>query len=211
MSAAEGPPDATPAALRARLERGGILAVPTESSYALAADPRSAMGVAAVFRIKRRPSGEPLPVVLGELGHAADLGLALDDPGLRAVAPLWPAPISVVVPLRTPCPASAGRRSLAVRVPANDRLLALLRRLGMPLTATSANRSGTPPVTRPELLPALLGDEDAALIDGGPLPGGPPSTLVRWSGSGFDLLREGRYPSERLSRQTGMPIQRRPN
>jgi L-threonylcarbamoyladenylate synthase len=174
-----------------------VLGIPSESSYALAADPADARGVAAIFRLKGRAPDQPLPVVVADVDQALALGVAADAPGLAIVAPLWPAPLSLVVPLRRPLPAAAGAGSIALRVPDHPRLVALLRRLG-PLTATSANRSGGEPLLDPAATAELLASCVARVIDDGILPGGEPATLVRWEGAGFRVLRSGRYPLERL-------------
>lgn len=196
--------DDDPAILIDVLRRGGALGIPTESSYALAADPRNACGVEAIFRIKGRAAGQGLPVVIADLEQAYALGVARDAPGLDAIAPLWPAPLSLVVPLARPLPASAGAASIAVRVPAHARLAALLRRLG-PLTATSANRTGEPPLLDPAATAELLANGANRVVDDGILPGGAPSTLVRWDSAGLRVLRSGRFSIERLHLE-GFPI-----
>ncbi|HEX9942941.1 MAG TPA: L-threonylcarbamoyladenylate synthase [Thermoanaerobaculia bacterium] len=186
------------APLRELLARGGILAIPTESSYGLGADPRNPAGVAAIYRVKEREAGKALPVVVSGREQLADLGV---DPNLYIVERLcehWPAPLTAVLPIARPLPASAGERTLAVRVPAHEGLRALLAELGHGLTATSANRSGGEPLLDPASAAGLLAGEDAMVVDGGVLPGGPPSTLVAIEGEGLKVLRTGRFPSERL-------------
>jgi L-threonylcarbamoyladenylate synthase len=180
--------------LRDLIARGGILAIPTESSYGLAADPRSAAGVEAIYRIKSRERGKALPVVAGDLDQLGALGVATEDDGVQRALHLWPAPLSVLAPLYHPIAASAGMRTLAVRLPAHVELLELLRALGTALTATSANRSGEEPLLDPESVQALLASEDAAVVDGGRLVGGLPSTLAVWGAGGWQVLRGGRFP-----------------
>ncbi len=187
------------APLAALLARGGLLAIPTESSYGLAADPRNPAGVAAVYRVKGRPADQPLPVVVAGPQHLAGLGIDPDLPILRRLAAAWPAPLSLLLPLTAGpdgrLPAAAGAGTLAVRVPAHARLRGLLAALGTGLTATSANRSGAAPVLVPDDLPELLAGEDAVVIDDGPLPGGPPSTLAGMSAAGeLEVLRQGSFP-----------------
>lgn len=184
--------------LRDLLRRGGVLAIPTESSYGLGADPRNPAGVEAVYRIKGREAGKALPVVVADRAQLAGLGI---DPGLPILEPLsacWPGPLTAVLPLARPLPASAGESRLAVRVPGHSGLRALLAEIGHGLTATSANRSGGAPVLDPAELPELLAGEAAAVVDGGVLPGGPPSTLVAIEESGPVVLRTGSFPVERL-------------
>ena len=85
-----------------------------------------------------------------------------------------------------------------MRVPDHERLRELLAALGHGLTATSANVSGGEPVLDPARAAELLAGEDAKVVDGGVLPGGPPSTLVAIEGDGLVVLRTGRFPAERL-------------
>jgi L-threonylcarbamoyladenylate synthase len=184
--------------LRALLARGGVLAIPTESSYGLGADPRNLSGVEAIYRIKEREAGKALPVVVAGREQLAALGI---DPNLYIVERFfehWPAPLTAVLPIARPLPASAGEATLAVRVPDHEGLRSLLAELGHGLTATSANRSGEAPILDPAELAKLLVGTDAIVVDGGILPGGPPSTLVAIEGDGLVVLRSGRFPCERL-------------
>lgn len=189
--------------LRALLARGGVLAFPTESSYGLGADPRNPLGVEAIYRIKGREGGKPLPVVVSDMGQLRDLGIDPGLPILEALSACWPAPLTAVLPVARPLPASAGETTLAVRIPAHAGLRRLLAELGHGLTATSANRSGGEPVLDPEGAAELLIGTDAAVVDGGVLPGGPPSTLVAIEASGLVVLRTGSFPVERLRERLG--------
>jgi L-threonylcarbamoyladenylate synthase len=187
--------------IRETLAAGGMLAVPTESSYALAVDPRSAEGVESVYRFKGRSGGKPLPVVAGTFEHLTMLGIDTDEPELRILASLWPAPLSVAIPIRQPLPASGPSGSLAVRIPDHPRLVELLTRLRSPLTATSANSSGEAPICDPVDLARKLVGWRALIVDDGPLPGGPPSTMVALGPAGLEILRAGRYPVAELRRR----------
>jgi tRNA A37 threonylcarbamoyladenosine synthetase subunit TsaC/SUA5/YrdC len=100
--------------------------------------------------------------------------------------------------------------TIAVRVPGHDGLRRLLGELGHGLTATSANPSGGEPVLDPAGAAELLAGEDAVVVDGGFLPGGPPSTLVAIEEGGPVVLRTGRFPVDRLRealRQSGATLQ----
>ena len=87
------------APLAALLARGGVLAIPTESSYGLAAPPGNAAGVEAVYRIKRRERGKPLPVVIAGLEQLAGLGIEPDLPILKLLSAFWPGPLTAVLPI----------------------------------------------------------------------------------------------------------------
>lgn len=189
------------APLRAVLESGGVLVVPTESSYALAVDPRDADGVERIYRIKRRERGQPLPVVAADREQIGALGARLDDPLLVHLSRSWPAPLSLLLPFEGSVPAAAGESRLAVRVPAHDGLRRLLAELGTPLTATSANPSGEPSLVDPRAVEDWLrGESDVVLVDGGRLPGGEPSTLVGVRKGRLEVLRSGAVPMETLER-----------
>ena len=181
------------APLRAALERGAILAIPTESSYGLAVDPRHERGVEAIYRLKRRAPRAALLVVACDGSALAHLGVDVASPNARRFLALGPAPLTAVLPLERPLPASAGEASLAVRIPADGRLRELLAAVG-PLTATSANLSGEPPIVELGALRALLAGEDAWIVDGGVLPGGAPSTLIDLCGTP-KILRAGAFPA----------------
>lgn len=180
------------------LAAGGILAIPTESSYALAVDPRSTAGVESIREIKGRERGKALPVVVANVEQALELGVRPDSPELEVLEALWPAPLTAVLRLANDLPASAGRATLAVRVPAHPRIRQLLHDVECPLTATSANRRGESPVLEPAALEPLLMGRVAIIVDEGRLPGGTPSTLVEWSGGRPRILRVGAYNPELL-------------
>lgn len=188
--------------LRDLLRRGGVLAIPTESSYGLGADPRNRKGVEAIYRIKGREPRKALPVVVADLGQLADLGI---DPDLSILKPLsacWPGPLTVVLPIAlvagATLPAAAGEPTLAVRIPGHEGLRSLLAEIGHGLTATSANLSGSDPILDPARLAELLAGEEAVVVDGGVLPGGPPSTLAAIEETALVVLRSGSFPVDRL-------------
>lgn len=181
------------------LDRGGVLAIPTFAGYGLAADPLSQVGVDEIYQIKQRAADKPLPVVASSLGQFEALGADFSTPGLRSLVALWPAPLTIVVALARPIPATAEGSSLGVRIPDHPELAELLETLGRPLTATSANRSGADPCLDPIGLDDLLIGYDAVIVDVGRLPAGNPSTVVRVdSDSGVTVLRQGRYPERHV-------------
>lgn len=187
-----------PAALADLLAGGGLVGIPSESSYGLAADPANPRAVDDVFRVKGRSPGKPLPVVAASAAQLAALGVRLDGEGVGELAALWPAALTLVLPLAGELAAAAGGPTLAVRVPDHPRLCRLLEEIG-PVTATSANPSGGEPLLDPDAVAALLAGRRAAVVDDGTLAGGPPSTLVDASGPRPRVLRAGRYPPDRLA------------
>lgn len=175
------------------LRRGGVAAIPTETFYGLAADPKSEAGVRRVLALKRRGAAKPLLVLFGERGQLAPLGVAATAQTLDRFFAIWPAPLTVVLPLAAPIPASRGAFSLGVRMPAHDALRELLSRVG-PVTGTSLNRSGEPPCSDPDEAARLMPGEIDVLVDGGKTPGGFASTLLDATVDPPRVLREGAYP-----------------
>lgn len=189
------------------LGAGGVVAVPTESSYGLAVDPANPEAVRRVFQLKGRASDKPLPLVVAS---AEDLppGCRL-RPGLEsALAELWPSALTLVLDLdpRQPLAAAAGHLTLAVRVPEHRRLRDLLTLTG-PLTATSANRASERALIDPGEVSELLTGAavPSLLVEDGRLPGGLPSTLVRVEADGWYLLRRGAVAEAVIEAAAGVP------
>ncbi len=182
------------APLHAAIARGAVLAIPTESSYGLAVDPRDPAAVEALLRLKSRDPAKPLPVVGATPEAFHELGVDPAEPALAWGRARWPAALTVVVPIREPIAASLGGKSLAIRVPDHADLRSLLARLGTTWTATSANASGEPPLLDPDAVLAWFerSGADGVVVDGGRLPGGPPSTLVAFEGGRLVVMRPGR-------------------
>jgi L-threonylcarbamoyladenylate synthase len=180
------------AQLRLLLRRGGVAAVPTETFYALAADPFNADAVERIFRIKGREDGHPLPVLFANRLDLEGLGVTADPGTLAVYFAVWPAPLTVVFPIRAPIAASRGVSTLGVRLPASRPLRELLAAVG-PLTGTSANRSGSPPLCDPDAVEAGFRREIDVLVDGGQTPGGHPSTLLDATREPPVVLRRGAH------------------
>lgn len=181
-------------AARATLEQGGVIAFATESSYGLGVDPRNRTGVETIYRLKGRERGKPLPVVAASLEQLCDLPIDPLSPELAWGAQRWPAALSVLLPLIAPLAASDGGDCVAARVPDRPSLCEFLAAIGTPLTATSANAAGAPPLLDPRQVASWLeaSGELYCLVDEGPAPGGAPSTLVELRDGELRILRAGR-------------------
>jgi L-threonylcarbamoyladenylate synthase len=175
------------------LGNGGVAAVPTESSYALSADPWSEAGVRRVFETKGRDTIKALPVLFAAREQLEGLGVIASAATLDQFFQIWPAPLTVVLPVRSPLPASRGLLSLAVRLPAEPRLRQLLASVG-PLTGTSANRSGSPALNDPDAVEAIFRRDVDLLVDGGKTPGGKSSTIIDATRDPPALVRDGAFP-----------------
>ena len=172
--------------------------------------PGTRTGVEAIYRIKGREAGKPLPVVVAGPGAARGFGSRSQTfIYWKCLSARWPAPLTAVLPIASRPAAGLGRRRRRWRSASRStrRLRGLLAALGHGLTATSANRSGGEPILDPARRRGwrLVAGEDAVVVDGGVLPGGPPSTLVAIEGEGLVVLRAGRFPVERLC-ETLRPI-----
>ncbi|HLB96467.1 MAG TPA: L-threonylcarbamoyladenylate synthase [Acetobacteraceae bacterium] len=188
------------------LRAGALVALGTETVYGLGADATDARAVAAVFAAKGRPHFNPL------ICHYPDAEAAFAQVAANAAArllagALWPGPLSLVLPRRADCPvallAGAGLDTLAVRVPAHASALALLRAVGRPVAAPSANRSGQiSPTTARHVLDGLAG-RIAAVLDSGPCPIGVESTVLDLCGARPFLLRPGGVTVEEIEALVG--------
>ena len=175
------------------IRAGGVVALPTETLYGLAVDPFCEDAVARVFAVKGRSDARALPLVAADAEQVAARIGVLPPMAERLAARFWPGPLTILIaaPSALAPAVSAGTGKVGVRVPAHAVARALCRAAGFPLTATSANLSGAPPTTDPEVLERALGDRIDVLIDAGTTPGGPPSTIVDATGSVPTLVRAG--------------------
>jgi L-threonylcarbamoyladenylate synthase len=177
------------------LAAGGIVAVPTETVYGLAARADRDAAVAAIYRAKGRPSFNPLIVHVADLA-GAELLATLDERARALAAAFWPGPLTLVVPRRDDAalaPAvSAGLATVALRCPAHPLLRTLLERCPFPLAAPSANKSGAISPTEPAHVAASLGAAVPLILDGGRCEAGVESTIVALrDGGGWQVLRPG--------------------
>jgi L-threonylcarbamoyladenylate synthase len=197
---ADGPEAAAIAEATAILRAGGVIACATDTTYGLAADPRSDAAVEKVFAAKGRPRDLAMPLVAADLLQACQAG-AFDERALRLARAFWPGPLSIVVPAdpRVSRRVLGGRESVAVRVPAHPVARALAGAFGFPLTATSANASGAPAAETADEV-AALGLAIDALVDSGRAPGGPPSTIVAFDRGAPILVRAGAIAWDRVLR-----------
>lgn len=188
------------------LARGGLVAFPTETVYGLGADAQNADAVAALYAAKERPRFNPLIAHLPDAGSATRQGRFNEDAAALALA-FWPGPLTLVVPIGAACTVSelarAGLDSVALRVPAHPLALDLLRAVGRPIVAPSANRSGRVSPTEAAHVFADLDGRIGALLDGGPTTIGVESTIVACLDGGPRLLRPGGVPREALEEALG--------
>ncbi|MDP2118257.1 MAG: L-threonylcarbamoyladenylate synthase [Brevundimonas sp.] len=197
---------ATDAQAAEALAAGGLVILPTETVYGLAADAGNAVAVAALFEAKGRPRFNPL------IAHVADAvqaeAIAVFDDRARALAEaFWPGPLTIVAPVHDRVQvcdlARAGLDSVAVRVPGHVRARAVIAAFGRPVVAPSANRSGRPsPTTFADALEET-GFAVADAVDGGPCAVGVESTVVSVLDGRVALLRPGSVTREEIEAVVG--------
>ena len=198
------PPAGAVDAAAAVLRGGGIVGVPTDTVYGLAADPFRAGATDRLFKVKRRPRTFELPVLVADVEQAMTLATTVPPVAERLMARFWPGALTVVLPRRADLNADLGcdDATIGLRCPDHPVPRALCRAVG-PMATTSANRHGEPPATTAWELAALLGSSVAVVLDAGPCTG-TPSTVVDCTGAEPHLLREGRLPwSEVQAAATG--------
>ena len=176
------------------LRAGGLVALPTETVYGLAARADSAAAIAAIYRAKGRPEFNPLIVHVDSLERAESLA-RFDDRARSLAECFWPGPLTLVLPLRDGAPVAAavtaGLPTIALRMPAHPLMQAVLREADVPLAAPSANRSGSVSPTSAGHVLASFGDEAPPVLDGGVCERGLESTIAALRPTGWQLLRPG--------------------
>ena len=194
----------------ALIRSGRLVAFPTETVYGLGGDARNARAVAAIFSAKGRPRFNPL------IAHCADLDAArtiAEFPPLaeRLAGAFWPGPLTLVLPRRPEAGlaelACAGLETVALRVPAHPLAAALLREVGAPVAAPSANPSGRVSPTAPAHVLDGLAGRIAAVIDGGACPVGLESTIISVAAGRARLLRPGGLAVEAAEAVLGQPLE----
>ncbi|MCE2936595.1 MAG: L-threonylcarbamoyladenylate synthase [Cyclobacteriaceae bacterium] len=165
------------------LDRGELVAIPTETVYGLAANALDATAAARIFAAKNRPSFDPLIVHVATAMRVHELVTDFPDQAQALAATFWPGPLTLVLPKKNHIPdlVTAGLPTVGVRCPSHELTLELLHLLDYPLAAPSANPFGYVSPTRPEHVQEQLGSRVAYILDGGPCRVGVESTIV-----GFD-------------------------
>ncbi len=175
------------------LEAGGVLCIPTESSYGLAADIASRAGLDRLGRIKTRAASSPYGLIAADRAQARALVSSWPDAAEELADRFWPGPLTLVLPAQPDLPAEivGPGGGVGIRVSDHPVPTALARRLGRPITATSANPNGRPAAYSIAAARQYFG-ERVCYWDEGPLPPRPPSTVVAIAADGrMSVLRPG--------------------
>lgn len=180
------------------LNRGAVVAIPTDTLYALAADPVNLAAVEQIFRVKGRPDSRALPILINSIKHAAILARELPDNFFRLAETCWPGPLTIVVDAsnRVPLKVTANTGRVALRWPNHEVVRRLIDEIGVPLTGTSANLSGSPTCESGEEVFRQLGDRIPVILDAGETQDMLPSTIVELRGDHWCIGRQGAVPAE---------------
>jgi len=187
------------------IRRGGLVAFPTETVYGLGADALSEKAVLGIFAAKGRPSYNPIIAHVASVAHAQTLVTAWPERAARLAERFWPGPLTLVLPraAQVPLALTAGRDTVAVRMPSHPVALALISASDRAIAAPSANRFTQVSPTTADHVARGLGDRVDVLLDGGPTSIGIESTVVDVSGDVPQLLRPGLLARAELEQALG--------
>ncbi len=186
-------------AAKTALDSGNLVVIPTDTVYGLAADAFSPHAVQSLLDAKGRSRRMPPPVLVGAPATLDALAAELPSWLRSAVDALWPGPLTVILNQQASLTWDLGEthNTVAVRMPDDERALALLKQTG-PLAVSSANITGQPPAKTADEAEAMLGAKVAVYLDGGPSASGVPSTILDATGSTPRILRAGGVSLDQL-------------
>jgi len=185
------------------LRKGNVIALPTDTFYGLAVDPVNLRAVEQIYQLKSRQKHKPLSLLISSVEQAEMLAKNLPAEFYLLAEAFWPGPLTLIVQAapKLPLKVTANSGNVALRVPAAQIPLAVIRKAGIPVTATSANLSGASECTSAAAVRDQLAGRLNLIVDGGPSPHEVPSTIV-------DLtIDEIGKPSWRIQREGAIPAQ----
>jgi L-threonylcarbamoyladenylate synthase len=186
-----------------RILRGLVLGMPTDTFYGLAADPVNLRAVERIYEIKSRSRHKPLSLLVESIDQATELSRNVPPVFHELAGKYWPGPLTMIVKAssRIPLKVTANTGNVALRVPDAPIPVAIIRQIGFPVTATSANVLGSPECTTAECVRDQMGDRISIIVNGGPTSRDLPTTIVDLSGEPpqWQIIREGAIPSEEIS------------
>lgn len=192
------------------LIEGGLVVVPTDTVYGLAAALSHSEAVEAIYRVKQRPIDKPIALLVDSIEDVESVAASIPAVARALMDQFWPGGLTLILPRRPDVPdvVAAGGPTIAVRMPAHPVPRALARRLGQPLPTTSANKSGKPSPRTAEEAAREIGDEVSLILNAGPAPGGIESTVIDPTRTPPVILREGAISADALAAALGTPVVR---
>lgn len=183
------------------LKKGGIIAYPTETFYGLGAKFDMEDSLKKLYDIKQRPEEKAMPLIIGNKELLTVITASMNKTAVSLMDRFWPGPLTLIFLAKENLSEyiTAGTHKVAVRIPGESFALYLAITAGFPITATSANLSGTSPAQDAETVIRYFGDKIDLIIDGGTTSGDLPSTIVDVTGDEIKMLREGMIKKELLT------------
>jgi len=189
------------------LRRGELVAFPTETVYGIGAPIFFPASISKIFEVKNRPKDNPLIAHIGSLEQVAMIAENVSDQFYQLAEKFFPGPLTIILSKSESVPkvASAGLSTIGVRMPRHPIALNLIQKLGMPIAAPSANRSGSPSSTKAEHVLEDFGGKIAAILDGGTCEYGLESTVLLLEPQPV-ILRPGSITKEELEESLHLPV-----
>lgn len=186
------------------LRDGGIVAIPTETVYGLAANAFDCVAVEKIFKAKGRPQDNPLIVHVCDESMLSDIACEIPENAKKLMKRFWPGPLTIILPKseKIPTAVSAGLDTVAVRFPSHKGATDIIRAAGVPLAAPSANLSGSPSPTTFSHVKNDMFSRVNAIVDGGDCEVGVESTVISLVGKPR-LLRPGGVTAEQIQQVIG--------
>ena len=189
-----------------RIKSGQVMGMPTDTFYGLAADPFNLRAVELIYLVKGRPKYKPLSLLVESVDQAEELADLRDSEDFQILAQkYWPGPLTIIGKAagKLPLKVTANTGHVAIRVPAASIPIDVIRKAGVPITATSANVSGASECTTAACVREQLGDRISVIVDGGPSPRSVSSTIVDLTGERWRVIREGAISAQELTALLG--------
>lgn len=174
------------------IRAGGIVGFPTETYYGLAVDPESPAAVANLFKVKKRQGDKPLLLLIDNREQLSEIATSIPVEFLPLMDKYWPGALTLLFPAQKCFQHLTGKfGTIGVRISSHPVAAELVKRVGKPITATSANISGLPPASTAVEVLAMFGSDLGCIIDGGKTPAGLCSTVLGLKGGRYFVVRRG--------------------
>jgi len=182
------------------LKNGGLIVYPTETCYGIGCDALNENAVEKVYRVKKREKKKPISIIVSSLKMIRKYGKITKEVEYL-VKKFMPGPLTIVVEKKRKIPDILNPKEIAFRISSHPIAQQLVKELDKPITATSANISGSKPIYSSEEIVKIFNGKVDMIIDSGNLPLIQPSTIIRVKKSKIELIREGAIPFDIVLRE----------
>ncbi len=190
------------------LDSSGVIGFPTDTYYGLGANPFDAAAIEKIFEIKSREKNKPILLLIGDMGQLSSLVKEVSAVAETLMKAFWPGPITLLFEAKSSLPKNllGNGNTIGIRFPDSLVAVQLMRKIGGPITATSANVSGELGCRSSQELLNTLGEQLDLILDGGCVPGGKSSTIVDTSCFPPKLIRDGTLEREKIEAVLNIPL-----